>query len=55
MDHFEDKHLRCLKREKKLSVNKNLRMGLNKSGNPLSTKCTNYKCRKYRERYLNEI
>jgi len=55
MEHFEDKLVRCLKREKKLTVNKNLRQGLNKSGHPLNSKCTNYKCRKYKDRHLNEI
>jgi hypothetical protein len=54
MNHFEDKLFRCLKREKKLTVNKYLRSGLNKSGDPLIQKCTSHKCRKYKERNLND-
>jgi|LauGreDrversion4_2_1035121.scaffolds.fasta_scaffold104630_7 uncharacterized CHY-type Zn-finger protein len=55
MDHFEDKLMRCLKREKKLTINKYLRYGLNKSGYPLNPKCTNHKCKKHKDRQINEI
>jgi len=55
MEYFIDKIFRSLKREKKLCVNKNLRMGLNKSGYPLPIKCNNYRCKKYKDRYLNDI
>lgn len=47
---IEDKIIRCLRREKKLTVNKFLRSGLNKHGDPITHKCTSHKCRKYKER-----
>ena len=52
---FENKLYRCFKREQKLTVNKNLRAGLNKSGYPLPDKCSNFKCRKYREKQHDYI
>jgi len=45
----EEKLDRSARREKKIQYNRLKRSHLSRHGDPITQKCTNYKCREYRE------
>jgi hypothetical protein len=47
--HPEEKVDRSIRREKKIQYNRLKRNHLSRHGDPITQKCTNYKCREYRE------